>query len=438
MTSDPKPKLPLPPPLLSLTPGTWAHDTMSRRIDQEILQRTFEENKDEFLSERFTKAYANFQKLRSDLQNAQSTYIRALEPLDEHMSSDPLRVQEYKEWQDILQPHIEKQSTWLSTPWMIAEFYLYRRLMEALEYFNPSAPTFRYDPFAKQKHRGLVSSVATAEPILKQISGLENSSIEDGFALASAFALWGNKMDLSIWPADGNVDHAVFEKVLASANDNLLHDDTARLVTYGVELKERGGGNIDIIVDNAGFELIMDLALADYLIASGVAKCVTFQLKAHPTFVSDAMEKDLREHIEYYANLQDFINSKAAGDRWLGYLKSGQWVCHEDNFWVQPPPMWEMPNSLRNDLKNRCDLAFVKGDANYRRLLGDLEWDYSSPFEDVVGHYFPCPVCALRTLKAEVGCGMAEEKWKQAEMLDNQWMVNGRFGVVQFSKGTQK
>jgi hypothetical protein len=100
--------------------------------------------------------------------------------------------------------------------------------------------------------------------------------------------------------------------------------------------------------------------------------------------------------------------------------------------------MWEMPNLLRNDLKNRCDLAFVKGDANYRRLLGDLEWDYSSPFEDVVGHYFPCPVCALRTLKAEVGCGMAEEKWKQAEMLDNQWMVNGRFGVVQFSKGTQK
>ena len=73
--------------------------------------------------------------------------------------------------------------------------------------------------------------------------------------------------------------------------------------------------------------------------------------------------------------------------------------------------------------------------ANYRRLLGDLEWDYSAPFEDVVGHYFPCPVCALRTLKAEVGCGMEKSKVENAKSLDDQWLVNGRFGVVQFSQG---
>jgi hypothetical protein len=30
------PKLPLPEPILSMTPGTWAHDTMSRRVDSEI------------------------------------------------------------------------------------------------------------------------------------------------------------------------------------------------------------------------------------------------------------------------------------------------------------------------------------------------------------------------------------------------------------------
>jgi hypothetical protein len=32
--------------------------------------------------------------------------------------------------------------------------------------------------------------------------------------------------------------------------------------------------------------------------------------------------------------------------------------------------MWEMTEPLRTNLKERCDLAFVKGDANYRRLLG--------------------------------------------------------------------
>jgi hypothetical protein len=290
----------------------------------------------------------------------------------------------------------------------------------------------------------LHSSVATADPILKQIEGLtsesSSNSIGEGFGLATAFALWGNKMDLSIWPTESNNNIPdIFQKILSSANDNLLHDDTNELISHGTELLAKGGGNIDIVVDNAGFELVMDLALADYLIASNIASKVTFQLKSHPTFVSDALEKDLIEHVTYYANGIDndeFPYAKAAGKRWEKYLDEGKWVCNEDSFWVQPPPMWEMPAKLRGDLKSRCDLAFIKGDANYRRLLGDLEWDFSAPFEDVVGHYFPCPVCALRTLKAEVGCGMEKEKVDNAKSLDDQWLVNGRFGVVHFSKGS--
>ena len=248
-------------------------------------------------------------------------------------------------------------------------------------------------------------------------------------------------MDLSIWPADGKADvPGIFQQILASANDNLLHDDTATLVGYGQKLLDNGGGEIDIVVDNAGFELIMDLALADYLIDSGVAKTVRFQLKSHPTFVSDALEKDLREHVEFYANIaeEEYSSCKEAGSRWQGYLSSGKWVCNENSFWVQPPPMWEMPSDLRNDMKSRCDLAFIKGDANYRRLLGDLEWDFSAPFEDVVGNYFPCPVCALRTLKAEVGCGMKKEKVENAMKVDDNWSTNGRFGVVHFSMGSTK
>jgi len=358
------------------------------------------------------------------------------------MINNPALVREYDEWKQILSPHVDKDEpdTWLSAPWMIAEFYLYRRLMESLDYFNPESLTHMYDPFAKQKRAGLETSVATAEPILSQITDLGGKEVEDGLALASAFALWGNKMDLSIWPADAKADvPGIFQKILASANDNLLHDDTAALVQYGQELLQRGGGEIDIVVDNAGFELIMDLALADYLIDSGVASSVKFQLKSHPTFVSDALEKDLREHVDYYANLdgEQYASCKAAGARWQGYLDSGKWLCNENSFWVQPPPMWNMPSDLREDMKSRCDLAFIKGDANYRRLLGDLEWDYSAPFE-VVGHYFPCPVCALRTLKAEVGCGMEKEKVENAKSLDDQWLVNGRFGVVQFSMGSKE
>ncbi len=75
--------------------------------------------------------------------------------------------------------------------------------------------------------------------------------------LAAAFALWGNKMDLSIWPADAeNSSLDVFAKILHAADQNLLHDDTSELAEHCEILRSQGDGSIDIIVDNAGFELV--------------------------------------------------------------------------------------------------------------------------------------------------------------------------------------
>jgi Damage-control phosphatase ARMT1-like domain len=73
-----------------------------------------------------------------------------------------------------------------------------------------------------------------------------------------------------------------------------------------------------------------------------------------------------------------------------------------------------MPQRLRDEFSGKSvanpdsgssAMVFVKGDANYRRLLGDRTWPLDTPFGDVVS-YFPVPVCALRTLKAEVSCYM--------------------------------
>lgn len=74
--------------------------------------------------------------------------------------------------------------------------------------------------------------------------------------------------------------------------------------------------------------------MADYLVASGVAEKVTFQLKSHPTFVSDALEKDLIETIEHYASLPEdkYPNARAAGLRWQQYLK-GMSFAHEENLY---------------------------------------------------------------------------------------------------------
>ncbi|KAL9182798.1 hypothetical protein ACHAXT_004077 [Thalassiosira profunda] len=440
-TGNPLPNLPIPEPLLSLTPGTWAHDTMSRRLNEEILQRTYEENEEAFNSPPFAKALERFHALRAELDDASNTPLRYLQ-FDRDTDGRPAAAvdREEKEWREILRPYIEKEDTWLSAPWLVAEFYAYRRLMEALGYHDKANPaTYLYDPFLVAKRAGLETSVGSAENMLGKVTSLPKT--KEGAALAAAFALWGNKMDLSIWPADAeNSSTDVFAKILHAADDNLLHDDTEALTEHCETLRAKGGGNVDIIVDNAGFELVTDLALADHLVASGIAKVVTFQLKSHPTFVSDALEKDLRETVEHYAALSPdkYPNAQAAGVRWQQYLDEGKWICNENDFWVQPSPMWEMPEPLRSDMKERCELAFVKGDANYRRLLGDRYWDYSAPFGDVVGCYFPCPVCALRTLKAEVGCGMEKEQVERAKGLDKEWMTNGRFGVVQVGFGADR
>jgi hypothetical protein len=37
---------------------------------------------------------------------------------------------------------------------------------------------------------------------------------------------------------------------------------------------------------------------------------------------------------------------------------------------------------VTEDLKNSA-MVFVKGDANYRRLLGDCEWELTRPFSEV-------------------------------------------------------
>lgn len=435
-TARPMPRLPIPEPIRSTEPGTWAYDTMSRRIDEEILQRTFEDCREDFESPAFANVLKRFEELREDLQFAATRQLTYLDDLPEDASEE--RVKEWNEWKQILEPYVENGDTWLSAPWMVAEFYVYRRLIQAIGFWEKGSAGYMYDPFIKQKRAGLTSSMGSAEPMLKRIPKIPSN--EEGITLAASIALWGNKMDLSIWPADlENSQADVFSEILEKATENLLHDDSDKLGAHCERMREQGGGNVDIIADNAGFELVTDLALAQHLIESGIAKCVTFQLKSHPTFVSDAMTKDLIETVEHYANLDEseYPNCKAAGKTWKKYLEKEQWKCNEENFWCQAFAMWDMTEPLRTDMEQRCDLAFVKGDANYRRLLGDRLWDFTAPFEDVVGVYFPCPVCALRTLKAEVGCGMDSEQVEKAKNMDENWLVNGRFGVVQFGKGAK-
>jgi hypothetical protein len=82
---------------------------------------------------------------------------------------------------------------------------------------------------------------------------------------------------------------------------------------------------------------------------------------------------------------------------------------------------------------SQSSLVISKGDANYRRLLGDLDWPYATPFGDVL-MYFPVPILALRTVKAEIACGMQPGQAERVAAKDPDWMIDGRWGMVQFFK----
>jgi hypothetical protein len=242
------PKLPLPKPICSNIPKTWAYDTMSRRIDNEILSRVYDDNYETLFSTN-NDILTSFNKIRDELRNAslcKLTMLLELSSQNDDISHE--RQEEWKVWSTILQPYINNGDTWLSAPWMITEFYVYRRLMECLRYWTINSPGYMFDPFIEQKRNGLISSVGSAEPILGRFLSFsttintsndestgetKTTTTDGGIAIAASIALWGNKMDLSLWPANiDNTNKDIFTNVLHSASTNLLHDDLPKLAEY--------------------------------------------------------------------------------------------------------------------------------------------------------------------------------------------------------------
>jgi hypothetical protein len=63
--------------------------------------------------------------------------------------------------------------------------------------------------------------------------------------------------------------------------------------------------------------------------------------------------------------------------------------------------------------------------------MDDRLWSTNTPVNQIYD-YWQSPVCALRTMKSEVGCGVAEEKRALASSQDPNWMVSGNWALIQF------
>ncbi len=397
--------------------GSWAYSTISERLPA-IARRVITEN------DLPPEIGQNLETLAQELNNG---FIR-------HLQND--RGWDLSAWNEYLEPYLGK--TWLDIPWYFAEAYFYRRILEATHYFQPGELQL-FDPFKHQKRLGLEIAKESIEALTAKLDNWINPQSDqqgkwqpDDLIAMLYLALWGNRVDLSLWPVEAGdrVPYAKGDRIcidVDSLKANLLVDVSPILVE---KMTNWRGVRIDLIADNAGFELFGDLCLIDFLLANKIADSVCLHLKPYPTFVSDATIGDVRETVEFVTKQRD-PHVRAFASRLQYYITSGRLRLLDDWFWTSPLAFWEMPEDLLSSLAE-ASLIFIKGDANYRRLLGDRHWDFTTPFADIAC-YLPAPIVALRTLKAELAAGLQPSQIETLNREDPLWLTNGQWGVIQMS-----
>lgn len=81
---------------------------------------------------------------------------------------------------------------------------------------------------------------------------------------------------------------------------------------------------VDIVLDNAGLEVMTDMCLADYLMSMYNSTHIRFHCKAIPWFVSDVMEKDFYKAIERLGKHTTACQNLAS--KWKNYLEQGKYL----------------------------------------------------------------------------------------------------------------
>jgi hypothetical protein len=294
--------------------------------------------------------------------------------------------------------------SWLSTQWFHAEFAFYLEIGRRCRFWETGV-----DPFEPAKQEELANerlwerlavALARRGPREERLAGL----LDDG--------LWANRVDLSYAIAASR----------PRADDDLIADDRALATPW----LARPGARVHIAVDNTGTELALDLALIDAILDDPAAS-VAVHLKMEPIFVSDAMPRDLWTLVDrMHARGSD---ARKLAERLRAAADLGRLALVPDPFWSSPRFLYEAPPHVATALSG-ATIAIFKGDANYRRVVGDAIWEPTEPFARACGD-LRAPLVALRTMKSDPVLGLAAGVAERLAAEDPRWRVEGRRGVIQ-------
>ncbi|PKV88671.1 damage-control phosphatase ARMT1 family protein [Streptomyces sp. TLI_146] len=303
---------------------------------------------------------------------------------------------------------------WFDAPFLWAESYFYRRLLGAIEYFG-MGPWRGVDPFAPFKQAELRG--AAVEEELRALDALADAPGEARATALLRASLWGNRADLGFRVTEG-------DPASADAAGGLVADDSSVLW----QLLPRGAhSTVAVVADNAGRELIPDLILIDQLLEHRHAERVVLYVKPYPYFVSDAMTSDVVDGLRRLTQAPG--EAGAIGRRLWQAMAVGHLEIRTHSFFCAPLPYEEMPDDLRHEFE-AATLTILKGDLNYRRLVGDRMWDATAPFADLTA-YFPGAVASLRTLKSDVIAGLEEGTVEALERSGTAWRTSGTHALIQ-------
>ncbi|MEU6371884.1 damage-control phosphatase ARMT1 family protein [Streptomyces sp. NPDC046909] len=303
--------------------------------------------------------------------------------------------------------------SWFDVPWLWSESWFYRRLLDAVGYFAPG-PWQGIDPFRPFKLAELNAPETDEE--LAALDALADRPLDEQATALLHGSLWGNRADLGFRLSDTGAE----DRAAAPA---LVADDSAALWPL-----LDGAGTLCLVADNAGRELIPDLLLIAHLLTHGRIGRAVLHVKPYPYYVSDATTADV---VDALRRLTEAPGAASVYGRALwSAMADGTLTVRAHPFSCAPLPYEAMPDDLRAELAGAA-LTVVKGDLNYRRLVGDRRWPPTTPFADVAAH-FPGPVAALRTLKSDVITGLTPETEAALVAAEGQrWRTGGTHALIQ-------